>query len=76
MVQKNKKPFIHYDPEADVLALYWQKGSEEEFVEFAPNVSVELDKKGRMIGLEILNASRFLRPAMKPLVERMRARIH
>jgi uncharacterized protein YuzE len=62
----NKK-IVNYDPEADVLALYLSKGAEEEFVEVAPNVSVELDKKGKVIGIEILNASKVLKPTLKPL---------
>lgn len=53
---------MHYDPEADVLGLYIGKGQEEEFVELAPDVSVELDPKGAVIGVEILNASKVLSP--------------
>lgn len=68
MSKANK--IVNYDPEADALSLYLHKGGEEEFVEVAPNVSVELDKKGRVIGIEILNASKVLRPTLKPLQNR------
>lgn len=59
------KQIINYDSEADVLAVYIKKGKEESFREVAPNISVELDKKGDVIGIEILNASKVLRPMLK-----------
>jgi len=38
------------------------KGEEEEYVEVAPGVGVELDANGAVIGIEILNASEVLKP--------------
>ena len=67
---KQKKQLVHYDPEADVLALYAGKGREEEFVEIAPNISVELDKAGSVIGVEIINASKVLMPFLRVLKKR------
>ena len=67
---KHKRQFIDYDPEADALAIYIKKGQEEEFVEVAPNISVELDKKGSVIGVEILHASKILRPFLHSLKKR------
>ncbi len=61
---------MHYDSEADALAIYIRKGREEEFVEISPNIAVELDKKGQVIGIEILNASRTLQPVLKSLIAR------
>ena len=46
-------------------------GTEEEFVEVAPGVHVELDSKGDVIGIEILKASKFFRPVAKPLYRQM-----
>ena len=46
-----------------------KKGDEEEFIEKAPGVNVELDAEGRVIGIEILNASEFLKPIVKSLYE-------
>ena len=40
---------------------------EEEFVEVAPGVHVELDAKGDVIGIEILKASMFFQPIANPL---------
>ena len=52
---------VHYDKEADVLALYLEKGSAEDIAEVAPGVSVEFGKDGGVIGFEILNASKVFR---------------
>ncbi len=59
---KNNKPFVHYDAEADALSLYLSKGQEEDVREIAPGISAEFDKRGSLIGIEILNASKVLRP--------------
>ena len=69
-MSKNHKNIINYDKEADVLALYINKGLEEEFVEISPNISVELNKKGEVIGIEIINASKVLKPVLKSLGRR------
>lgn len=66
----NKRQFVHYDPEADVIAFYLGKGREEEFVEIAPNVAVEYDEKGSVIGIEIINASKVLRPFLRSFEKR------
>lgn len=64
---KKNKNIVNYDAREDVLYLGVKSGIEEEFVEVAPGISVELDKQGSVIGVEILNASKVLRPVMKPL---------
>ncbi|HEY4695066.1 MAG TPA: DUF2283 domain-containing protein [Candidatus Nanoarchaeia archaeon] len=55
-----KKPKISYDKKADVLYFFLKEGSEEEYKEIAPGVGLELDKKGALLGVEILNASKVL----------------
>jgi uncharacterized protein YuzE len=63
-----RKPTVHFDRDNDVLYIITKKkAAEEEFVEVAPGVNVELDKKKKVIGIEILNASNFLRPVLKKL---------
>ena len=62
-----KKPHVHFDSDNDILYIVSKQGSEEEFVEVAEGVNVELDKKKKVIGIEILNASRFLNPFIKKL---------
>ncbi|MFA4967498.1 MAG: DUF2283 domain-containing protein [Candidatus Margulisiibacteriota bacterium] len=63
-----KKPIVHFDQGNDVLYIITKKrASEEEFVEVAPGVNVELDNKRKVIGIEILNASNFLKPFLNKL---------
>lgn len=67
----SKKSLISYDYESDVLYIAARKGMEEEFVEVAPGINVELDDKGQVIGIEILNASKCLKSIAKPLYKHM-----
>ena len=67
----NNKPVINYDSKSDVLYIVAKKGKEEEFVEVASGINVELDEKGEVIGIEILNASSFFKPIAKPLYRHM-----
>ncbi len=66
-----RKSSINYDYESDVLYIAAQKGAEEEFIEIAPGINVELDDKGQVIGIEILNASKCLKHIAKPLYKHM-----
>jgi len=67
----SKKSLINYDYESDVLYIAAKKGAEEEFIEIAPGINVELDDKGQVIGIEILNASKCLKHIAKPLYKHM-----
>ncbi len=67
----NDKPLVNYDSKSDVIYIVAKKGKEEEFVEVAPGINVELDERGEVIGVEILNASVFLKPIAKPLYQHM-----
>jgi len=63
----SKKPQVVYDYESDVLYIVAKKAKEEEFIEVAPGINVELDDRGQVIGIEILNASKCLKPIAEPL---------
>jgi len=68
----SRKSLIHYDYESDVLYIAAKKNAvEEEFIEVAPGINVELDDRGQVIGIEILNASKCLKPIAKPLYKNM-----
>jgi uncharacterized protein YuzE len=67
----NNKPLVNYDSKADILYIVARKGKEEEFVEVAPGINVELDEKGEVIGIEILRASTFLKPIVKPMYQHL-----
>jgi len=56
------KTITHYDPKSDALQIIIQNGAEEEFIEIADGISIELNKNKEVIGIEILNASRILAP--------------
>ena len=57
-------PRMLYFEEDDVLHLVLQEGSEHGSFELSPDITVELNEAGEMIGVEILNASRFIRDSV------------
>ena len=65
------KNLLNYDEKSDILYIVSKKGDEEEFVEIAPGVNVELNDRGEVIGIEILKASKFLKPVARPLFRHM-----
>lgn len=51
-----------YDPEADAALVYLGRGKTPETVEIKSDLIVDDDADGRILGLEILSASRQLAP--------------
>jgi uncharacterized protein YuzE len=51
-----------YDPEADAVYISLARGTIDGTDEIAPNVFVDRDTKGRILGIEILTASKVLAP--------------
>jgi len=66
-MKKKNKSIINYDQTTDALYVVTREGEEKEFVEISPGVNVELDSEGRVIGIEILNASKALSSVIEPL---------
>lgn len=60
-MRKTKSKKLYYDKKTDTLWFLIKSGEEEEHREVAPGVSIELDKKGDLLGIEILHASRILK---------------
>ena len=54
------KDKYNYDKKSDSLFIYLGEGEEDRFEEIAPGINIELDEKRKIIGIEILKASRFL----------------
>lgn len=52
---------LHYFETEDVLHLLIAEGEEQSAVEISPNITAEINERGELIGIEILNASQFLR---------------
>ncbi len=67
MRKSNSKKIINYDGKSDILYIGVKKGAEEEFIEISPGINIELNEEGQVIGIEILNASKILKPVVKPL---------
>jgi uncharacterized protein YuzE len=59
----NKTRMTYFETE-DILHLVLSEEAEANSVELSPGVTVELNRKGEMIGIEILNASAFLRNSL------------
>ena len=73
MRKKVKEPLVRYDAKADAIYILTRKGAEEEVVEMAPGVNIELNEQGGVIGIEILNASRLFRAVTKSLYRQLQA---
>ena len=54
-------PHMTYFEKEDVLHIVLSEGPEAKSVELSPNITVELNSNDDLIGIEILNASTFLR---------------
>ncbi|SPD74989.1 hypothetical protein PITCH_A400024 [uncultured Desulfobacterium sp.] len=63
---------VYYDEKRDVL-YFGKEGQEEECMELAPGVNVELDDSGQVIGLEIFDAASRFRHVIKPMEQRIEA---
>jgi uncharacterized protein YuzE len=70
-MNKKSKKIINYDAKSDAFYIGIKKGKEEEYLEISPGINVELNEKGQVIGIEILNASKVLKPAIKPLEKKI-----
>jgi uncharacterized protein YuzE len=60
---------ISYDPEVDALSISWGTGPVAESDEVEPDVILDYDADGVVIGIEILDASKrikYLTPELEP----------
>lgn len=55
-------PDTTYDPEADALYIHLGSTKPVEAEEVAPNVMLDFDAEGRVVGVEVLTASKVLAP--------------
>ena len=63
------KTRMMYFEKDDVLHLAISDEPEAGSVELGPNITVELNNQGEMIGIEILEASRFIRDSIMESVQ-------
>ena len=59
-----KKTKLSYFDQEDILHLVICEEEEANSVEVSTNITAELNEKGELIGIEILNASTFVRDAI------------
>ena len=64
----NKTRMMYFEKD-DVLHLAISDEQEAGSVELGPNITVELNDQGEMIGIEILEASRFIRDSIMESVQ-------
>ena len=64
----NKTRMAYFEKE-DVLHLVISDEPERGSIELSPNITVELDDKGELIGIEILHASAFIRDSVLESVQ-------
>ena len=64
----NKTQMIYFD-QSDIIHLVVSDDDEANSIEISPNVTAELNDKGELIGIEILNASTFLRDSVLETVQ-------
>ena len=65
-------PKMAYFEKEDILHLTLSNEREVGSVEISPNITVELNEAGELIGIEIINASAFIRDS---LLESVQARL-
>jgi uncharacterized protein YuzE len=68
MDNENRPRMVYFEQE-DILHLALSAEPEASSVELSPNITVELNEKGELIGIEILNASAFLRDTVLETVQ-------
>jgi uncharacterized protein YuzE len=56
-----KTPKLSYFDHEDVLHLVISEDHEANSIEVRPDITAELNERGELIGIEILNASKFVR---------------
>jgi len=58
------KTSVRYFEQEDILHLVISEEPESRSLELSPDITVELNDQNELIGVEILNASKFLRDAV------------
>ena len=63
---------VFYDDAEDILYL-GKEGQEEEVVELSSGVNIELDSSGKLIGVEVFNASSLFKDVIKLMDKKLQA---
>jgi uncharacterized protein YuzE len=62
---------VWYDKDEDILYMLFKEGPSHEVIEADPDIHLELDEKGEIIGIEIWNAAKsgLIRQVAKAITE-------
>ena len=74
MKKSKAKKAVNYDALSDILYFGVEKGKEEEYTEVAPGINAELNRDGRIIGIEVMNASKVFSPAARAIDSKVGSR--
>jgi uncharacterized protein YuzE len=68
---KKGKVKAWYDKDEDILYMLFKEGPSHEVIEADPDIHLELDEKGEIIGIEIWNAAKsgLIRQVAKAIAE-------
>ena len=69
------KTTIRYSECEDILHIAIAAGPESRTIELSPTITVELDENNEMIGVEILEATSFLRDAVLESIQARTLRV-
>ena len=69
-------PRLAYFEKEDILHLLISEGPERKSVELSPNITAELNEQGELIGVEILEASTYLRDSIVESVQAKMLDLH
>jgi len=64
-------PRVLYDEESDVLYVVIAEGEEEGFIELAPGINLEIGEKGKIVGIEIINAKKLMEKKTTKILEQL-----
>jgi uncharacterized protein YuzE len=70
-----KTPRLVYFDQEDILHLLLADGEEDNSVELSPTITAELNAQGEVIGIEVLQASAFVREALQELAHAQRLKL-
>ena len=70
-----KTPKLVYFDREDILHLLLADGEEANSVELSPTITAELNAQGEVIGIEVLQASTFVREALLELAQTQRLKL-
>ncbi|WXG39382.1 MAG: DUF2283 domain-containing protein [Candidatus Freyarchaeum deiterrae] len=70
-MNENKIPRVLYDEESDILYVVIAEGEEEGFIELVPNINLEIGEKGKIIGIEIIDAKKLMEKKAQKILKQL-----